>query len=110
MSRKRSAPGFLLVEGGDGDERPSGGVAAEGAGERLAGEVEDAAVLADHEVAVTEADHAGDGFVEVRAAHGPPEGGVAEGEDAAVGGDEPVALPAAVGYEGLHRGVGEPSA
>src|SRR5256885_14257105 len=54
----------LLVEGGHGDDRPGRRVGAEGAGERLAGEVEDAAVLTDHEVAVAEADHAGDGLVE----------------------------------------------
>src|SRR5581483_8464592 len=68
------------------------------------GEVEDAAVGADHEVAVAVAHHAGDRFVELGCAHGAPEGGV-EGEDSAVGGDEPVAVPVAVGDEALHWGV-----
>ena len=45
-----------------------------------------------------DADHGG---VEVLAAHGPVEPGVAEGEDAAVGGDLPV--PLAVGRRGDRR-------
>src|SRR5437763_15260440 len=55
------------------------------------GEVEDAAVTGHHEVSVPEADHPGDRGVEIGAAHGAAEGGVAEGKDPAVAGDEPVA-------------------
>src|SRR4051794_28078252 len=70
LSRKRRLP--RLLEGGHRRDRPGRRMGAEGAGERLAGEVEDAAVLADHEVSVAEAHHAGHGLVQPRTAHGAP--------------------------------------
>src|SRR5581483_11220117 len=90
-------------------DRVSRRVSSQRAEEGPGGEVEDPAVLADHEVAVGEADHAGDGLVELRAAHRALEAGVAEGEDAAVGGHQPVALAGGGRDERLDRGV-EPGA
>ena len=60
-------------------------VGAEGAFEPVggAGEVEDAAVFADHEVATAGANHPGDRLVEVSGAHGAVEVGVPEREDPA---------------------------
>ncbi|MCP3912811.1 MAG: hypothetical protein GY713_17880, partial [Actinomycetia bacterium] len=68
---------------------------AEAAVEGFVGEVEDAAVGGDHEVAGAVGDHADDGGGEgvsggEDAGDGADEVGL-EGEDAAVGGDEPVA-------------------
>src|SRR5581483_2338662 len=71
----------LPVEGGDRHDRRGRRVRTEGAEERAGGEVEDPTVRGDHEVAVGVADHADDGLVQWRAAHGALEGGVAEGED-----------------------------
>src|SRR5439155_2297615 len=93
-----------LAQGGHRYDRVSRGIAAEGAEERLGGEVEDAAVLADHQVAVGEADHAGHRLVQLRRAHRALEVAL-EGEDAAVRRHQPVADAVAVGDERLHRGV-----
>src|SRR3982074_3687046 len=50
--------------------------------------------------------HADNGFPESPAAGGSEEGGVAEGEDPSIRGDQPVALPARRGGSG-HDGPGE---
>ena len=81
-----------------------GRAGAEAPVEGLVGEVEDAAVRGDHEVARPVGDHAGDGGVEGPAAHGAAEAG-AEGEGPAVGGDQPVAGLVGVGDEALDGGV-----
>src|SRR5438132_6736080 len=101
--------GVSSVQGCDRDDGTGRWVATEGAGERLAGEVEDAAVFGDHEVAVTEPDHPRDRLVQMTAAHGTLEGGV-EGEDPSIGAHEPVARAVAVRDEGLDRGIEVPAA
>src|SRR5439155_22596494 len=83
VSGESVVDGARLPEGGHRDDRAGRRVAAQRTEERLAGEVEDAAVLADHQVAVGVADHAGDGLVQLRAAHRALARRL-EGEDAAV--------------------------
>src|SRR5437763_9915076 len=76
--------------GRHGGDRGGRRLRSEGSEERAVGEVEDAAVGGDHEVAVAEADHADDGLVQRPPSHGPAEGCIAKREDAAVGRDQPV--------------------
>ena len=97
---------LVLFEHGDGGDGLGRRVGAEAALEPVggAGEVEDAAVLADHEVAAAGPNHTGDGPVEPGGAHGALEVGL-EREDATVGRNEPVADPIGVRHQALHRGV-----
>src|SRR5688500_4826793 len=84
----------------DGSCRRTGPEAAmEGGGT----EREDAAILADHEVAAqTGRDHAGHRPIQLRVTHRSVEGRV-EGEDSTVGRDKPVTDTVRVGHEALNR-------
>src|SRR5947208_6421272 len=94
--------------GGHGHDRTRGRRGTERPEEGSVREVEGAAVLADHQVAIPEGDHAGDRLVEMPVSQRPTEPGI-EGEDAAVGSDEPVSDAVGVRHHGLYGRVQSPA-